>query len=98
MYQKWLSQPPTAGPYSVSKNGPVRMVTGACAAWLCRTAADAYCCRQAAAAAPAFSMVAVAPNRAELAGISADGQTVFTGALGADTVLTPKRPGGTRTS
>ena len=29
MYQPWLSEPATAGPYFVSQNGPVRMVNGA---------------------------------------------------------------------
>ncbi len=41
MYQPWLSQPATAGPYFVSQNGPVRMVNGAARPGSGRAAADA---------------------------------------------------------
>lgn len=99
MYQKWLSQPPTAGPYFVSQNGPVRMVASAARPGSAAPLPTGTVLGQAGtAAAPALSMVAVAPSQTELAGISADGQTVFTGELRSDAVLTPKRPGGTCTS
>jgi hypothetical protein len=99
MYEKWLSQPQTAGPYFVSQNGPVRMVTGVAHAGSGGLLPTRLVYGQAGTlAVPALSTVAVAPRQAELAGISARGQTVVTGALVANAVLTPKRPGGTCTS
>jgi hypothetical protein len=99
MYENWLSQPPTAGPYFVSQNGPVRVVTGVAQAGSAGLLPTSLVPGQAGKlAVPALSTVAVAPRQAELAGISAHGQTVLTGALGANAVLTPKRPGGTCTS
>ena len=99
MYDTWLSQPQTAGPYFVSQNGPVRVVTGVARAGSGGPLPTRLVPGQAGTlAVPALSTVAVAPSQAELAGIAAHGQTVFTGALGANAVLTPKRPGGTCTS
>ena len=99
MYQRWVSQPSAAGPYFVSQNGPVRLVMGAARPGSTTALPTKLVSGQAGTVAvPALSTVAVAPRQAELAGISADGQTVFTGALSGNTVLTPKRPGGTCTS
>jgi spore germination protein GerM len=99
MYQRWLVLPPSAGPYFVSQNGPVRMVTGTAHPGSVTPLPTRLVTGQAGSVdVPALSTVAVAPRQAELAGISADGQTVFTGALSSNAALTPKRPGGTCTS
>jgi Lipoprotein LpqB beta-propeller domain/Sporulation and spore germination len=100
-YQTWASQAQPAGPYFVSQNGPVRevTVTGTAQAGAAGPVPTTSVLGQAGTlAAPALGTVAVAPSQAELAGISADGQTVFTGPLAGNAVLTPKRPGGTCTS
>jgi len=98
-YQTWESQAQTAGLYFVSQNGPVREVTGAAQAGSAGPLTTGSVPGQAGTqSAPVLGTVAVAPQQAELAGISADGQTVFTGRLAANAALTPKRPGGTGTS
>jgi Lipoprotein LpqB beta-propeller domain/Sporulation and spore germination len=100
-YQNWIPRPPTTvEPYFISSQGPVRMVNGTLKLGSVTSLSSRPVAGQAGTAGvPALSAIAVAPNQAELAGISANGRTIYIGVLARNAPLAAQgSPGGIVTS
>jgi hypothetical protein len=100
MFDNWLPGPAaTAAPYFISSQGPVRMVTGAGQLGSVSSLASRPVAGQAGTpAVPALRAIAVAPDQTELAGISANGRTLYIGHLARNALLTAQHPDGIVTS
>jgi hypothetical protein len=100
MYENWIPGAPlAAGPYFISRDGSVQMVAGAGQPGSVTSLPSRPVPGPAGTAKlPAFAMIAVAPGQASLAGVSADGRTIYIGDLGGNAPLTANRPGGIVTS
>ena len=101
LYQNWVpSQSATAGPYFISHDGSVKAVAvtphsaaGADSGVLLPVSAVPG--RAGTAGVASLRAIAVEPDLGALAGLSADGKTVYIGDLSRNAGLTAQRPGGT---
>jgi hypothetical protein len=100
MYQDWVPSPSAAaGPYFISSTGSVRLVTAAGHLGSVTSLPSRPVSGQAGTAeVPALSAIAVSPDQAALAGVSANGSIIYRGELARSATLTAQRPSGTVTS
>ncbi|HEY7146677.1 MAG TPA: LpqB family beta-propeller domain-containing protein [Streptosporangiaceae bacterium] len=103
-YQEWVpAHPPDAGPYFISRSGTVRRISASGLAGSqpgsARFSAAPVSGQAGAGGVPSLSAIAIQPGERGqgeglLAGLSADGKVIYTGALSRDAPLAQHRLGG----